>query len=209
MKKTLIFDFDGTLADSFELVMDIVYELLQMPPRSPEEIAHLRRLPLIKAVRELRVPIRKLPVLLTKGRQMMHERMDEVHPFPGVTRALQELKEAGFHMLVTSSNSEQNVRIFLRAHNMEAYFDGVYGGASIISKVGAIKQVLRRNQLNAADCFYIGDEVRDVVAASKAGVDPIAVTWGYQDPQALADHHPYALIKKPAELVTFVKAEKG
>jgi phosphoglycolate phosphatase len=207
MKKTLIFDFDGTLADSFELVIDIAHELTGVPQQTEEEIARLRRLPLIKATRQLGIPVRKLPVMLVKGRQMMHERINEVHPFPGVADALRELKNADFHMLVTSSNSEQNVRIFLRANGLEQYFDGVYGGASIISKVGAIKQVLKRNRLSAANCYYIGDEVRDVVAASKAGVMPIAVTWGYQDAQALKDHHPYALVNKPAELIALLRAE--
>jgi len=207
MKKTLIFDFDGTLADSFELVIDIAHELTGVPKQTEEEIARLRRLPVIKAARQLGIPVRKLPVMLVKGRQMMHERINEVHPFPGVADALRELKNAGFHMLVTSSNSEQNVRIFLRATGLEQYFDGVYGGASIISKVGAIKQVLKRNRLVAANCYYIGDEVRDVVAASKAGVVPIAVTWGYQDAQALKEHRPYALVNKPAELVALLRSE--
>jgi phosphoglycolate phosphatase len=136
MKKTLIFDFDGTLADSFELVVDIAHDLSGVPRQTEAQIARLRRLPLIKATRELGIPVHKLPVMLVKGRQMMHERMNEVHPFPGVADAVRDLKEAGFHMLVTSSNSGQNVRTFLRANNLEQYFDGVYGGASIISKVG-------------------------------------------------------------------------
>lgn len=208
MKRTLIFDFDGTIADSFELVMEIVYELTEIPRQSEEEVARLRRLPLMKAVREVHIPIRKLPVLVTRGRQLMHERIHEVHPFPGVAELLAQLQNAGYHMLVTSSNSEQNVRSFLRANGLEAYFDGVYGGASVISKVGAIKHVLRRNRLSPKNCFYIGDEVRDVVAASKAGVDPIAVGWGYQDARALADHHPFALVKEPAELLAVLQAEK-
>jgi phosphoglycolate phosphatase len=68
--------------------------------------------------------------------------------------------------------------------------------------------VLKRNRLSAANCYYIGDEVRDVVAASKAGVSPIAVTWGYQDTQALKEHHPDALINKPAELTALLRSER-
>lgn len=208
MKRALIFDFDGTIADSFELVMDIAYQLTNVERRSPDEMAQLRRLPLLKVMRELRIPLHKVPKLLVKGRQMMHERIDEVEVFPDIPETLRTLREKGYHMLVTSSNSEQNVRAFLRAHKLESYFDGVYGGASVISKVGAIKQVVKRNKLDVSECFYIGDEVRDVVAATKAGMEPIAVCWGYQDPDALAEYHPYALVRKPADLVALLEKEK-
>lgn len=206
--KTLIFDFDGTLADSFELVIDIVYDLTGIPRQNEAEVARLRKLPLLKAAREMKIPLSRAPGLLLRGRQMMHERIHEVHPFPGIPEVLQELHEAGYHMLVISSNSEQNVRTFLRANDLESYFDGVYGGASVISKAGALKRVMRRNRIDAANCYYVGDEVRDIVAATKAGIEPIAVTWGYQAPEALAEYHPYALINDPAELLAVSTSDK-
>lgn len=206
--KTLIFDFDGTLADSFELVIDIVYDLTGIPRQNETEVARLRKLPLLKAAREMKIPLSRAPGLLLRGRQMMHERIHEVHPFPGIPEVIKELHEAGYHMLVMSSNSEQNVRTFLRANDLESYFDGVYGGASVISKAGALKRVMRRNRLVAANCYYVGDEVRDIVAATKAGIEPIAVTWGYQAPEALAEYHPYALVNDPAELLAVSTRDK-
>ncbi len=208
MKKTLIFDFDGTIADSFELVMDIVYKMTTIPRQSEQEVARLRKLPLLKAMGELKIPLTRVPGLVIKGRQMMHERIQEVHPFPSLPEALRDLQKAGYHMLVMSSNSEQNVRTFLRAHDLERYFDGVYGGASVFSKVGALRKVMRRNRLEPTNCYYIGDEVRDVVAATKAGIEPVAVTWGYQAPEALIEHHPYAIANKPADLLAIFARDK-
>jgi len=199
--KTLIFDFDGTIADSFELVMEIAYELTGLPRRSKKEIDRLRKLPLVKAAREFNIPFHKAPGMLIKGRQKMLERIHEVQPFEGMPDVLRELHEAGYHMLVTSSNSEKNVRAFLRANNLESYFDGVYGNASVFNKALSLKKVMRRNKLDAADCFYIGDEVRDVIAAAKVHIEPIAVTWGYQAPEALKKHHPFALAEEPDDLL--------
>ena len=199
--KTLIFDFDGTLADSFELAMDIVYELTGIPRQSPEQIAHLKRLPVLKAARELHIPLRMAPRFMIKGRQLMQARMAEVHAFPGIPETLRTLHEHGYHLLVISSNSEQNVRIFLRANKLESYFDGVYGNASIFNKALTLRRVLRRNRLDAKECFYIGDEVRDIVAARKAGLTPMAVTWGYQATDTLAEQQPHALIDHPTDLV--------
>jgi phosphoglycolate phosphatase len=206
--KTLIFDFDGTIADSFELVLDIAHDLMGLERFSQDEIDRLRGMPIAKIIRELHIPMRRLPRLVIKGRQRMHERIHEVHPFPGMPEVLHALHDDGFHLLVISSNSERNVRTFLRANNLESYFDGVYGGVAVFNKSNALRKVLRRNQLQPADCFYIGDEVRDVVAATKSGVEPVAVAWGYQTAQALTDCHPFALAKEPVDLLRIFRVGK-
>lgn len=199
--KTLIFDFDGTIADSFELALDIAHDLLGIERFDEKEIARLRGMPPSKIVRELRIPITRLPRLILKGRQKMHERMAEVHPFPGMPEILHALHTGGYHLLVMSSNSERNVRTFLRANNLESYFDGVYGGVALFNKAAALRKVIRRNRLVTADCFYIGDEVRDIVAATKVQVEPVAVSWGYQTAAALEKYHPYAVAKTPADFM--------
>jgi phosphoglycolate phosphatase len=138
----------------------------------------------------------------------MLERINEVDPFDGIPEVLKTLHDNGYHLLVMSSNSEKNVRVFLRTHRLEAYFDGVYGNASVFNKAASLRKVVRRNKLDVADCFYIGDEVRDVASATRVGMDMVAVSWGYQAPEALAKHHPYALIKTPSELVQMFNVEK-
>jgi phosphoglycolate phosphatase len=156
----------------------------------------------------LGVPFHKIPGLIVKGRQSMLGRMNEVAPFQGVPEVLDSLHAAGYHLLVISSNSEKNVRSFLRTNNLELYFDGVYGSASLFNKALTLKKVMRRNKLAAADCFYIGDEVRDIVAATRVGVEPVAVAWGYQAYEALQEYHPYALLSHPKELLRIFPAKK-
>lgn len=206
--KTIIFDFDGTLADSFELAFEIAGELADTKHVDQAEIDRLRQMPLAKVIRELHVPIRLLPKLIIVGRQMMHERLHEVQPFPGTEETLKGLQQDGNHLLVMSSNSEQNVRSFLRTHKLEHYFDGVYGGASVLNKGSALKKVIKKNKIDKKTCYYVGDEVRDIVAASKAGVEPVAVAWGYQAPEALYRYHPLALVKSPAELLAVFRSNK-
>ncbi len=52
--------------------------------------------------------------------------------------------------------------------------------------------------------FYVGDEVRDVVAARQAQVKSIAVTWGFNTLTALQQAQPHALIEQPQELLTIL-----
>lgn len=199
--KTLIFDFDGTLADSFELALDIAYELTGSKKLTKKELNHLRQLPLPTVLRELHVPVLKVPRLLFHGRQRMHERIDELQPFEGIPETLSALHASGHELLVISSNSEQNVRTFLRKNGLESYFAGVYGSASIFNKAIALRKILRKNGLDPANCYYVGDEVRDVVAASRVHVEPVAVTWGFQAPRALMKYHPFAVARQPSDLL--------
>jgi phosphoglycolate phosphatase len=206
--KTLIFDFDGTIADSFEVALEIAYEITGVPRLSAQEMHHLRQIPLMKVVRELHVPLTRLPGLLLRGRQEMRKRIHEIRPFPGVPEVLAELHDEGYRLFVMSSNSEQNVRAFLRATELEGYFDAVYGNASLFNKAASLRKVMRKSHLIAEDCFYVGDEVRDIVAASKVHVDPVAVAWGYQAPSALSKYHPFAIARQPSQLLSILTKVK-
>jgi phosphoglycolate phosphatase-like HAD superfamily hydrolase len=202
MVKTIIFDFDGTIADSFELMLEIAEEIAGVERPSDEVIEYYKQFPLTKVVRELHIPITRIPRLILKGRQKMHERIHEVHPFKGMPEVLEKLHDhKDYHLLLMSSNSEQNVRTFLRENDLERFFDSVVGNVGVFNKAAALKKTIRHNRLDAKNCFYVGDEVRDVVGASKAGVEPIAVSWGYQARDALAKYHPFALVDKPHDLL--------
>lgn len=205
--KTIIFDFDGTIADSFELMLDIAEKIAGVERPSDEEINYYKQFPLGKVIRELHIPLRLLPKLIIQGRQKMHERIGEVHPFRGIPEVLKALHARDdFTLLVMSSNSEQNVRAFLKANDLEMFFDSVQGNVAVFNKAAALRKTLRRNHIDARNCYYVGDEVRDIVAASKVGVEPVAVSWGYQGRSALAEYHPYALVDKPDQLVSVFTA---
>lgn len=199
--KHLIFDFDGTLADSFSLILDIAYELTGAEKLPQKDIERLRQLPLTGAVRELHIPFYRLPRLLLQGRQLMHQRLAEVKSFSNMPEVLQELHDRQYTLVVMSSNSKKNVRKFLQANGLDHLFTAVYGSASVINKAYALKSVFRKHNLVASDCFYIGDEIRDMVAANYMHVPAVAVTWGFQAPQALRATKPFAVAEKPQDLL--------
>lgn len=198
---TLIFDFDGTIADSMDLAIEIFYEVTGHPPiTDPAEIARLRTLPLLKVAREAKISPHQIPRLLLKGRARMHQRMDEVGTFPGLPEVLRQLHKNGHRLLVMSSNSQQNVTQFLKTHGLESYFSDVYGSIGLFSKTRALKKILRLNKLKPGQCFYIGDEIRDMHASQKAKIRPVAVAWGYNDVRALQAAKPFAIAERPADL---------
>lgn len=200
-KGTIIFDFDGTIADSFEVVLDIFYELTGREHFTAEQIAEYRKLPLKKIAKEVGFSFSQVPRLLVKGRAIMVSRMPEVKVIPGMREALRNLHEQGWHLMVISSNSKQNVEAYLRDHDMDQYFDRVYGGVGLFGKNLALRKVIKQNKVDRHECFYVGDEVRDMQAAHRARIGAVAVAWGYNDISFLQSEKPDAVAETPVQLV--------
>ena len=199
---SLIFDFDGTIADSFDVAEGIFYALTGHDPvTDPEEVAHLRTLPLLKAAREMRISPTQLPRLLIKGRALMHQRIAKVKVFPGMSEVLHTLHR-NHDIFIMSSNSKPNVESFVQENRLGDCFDEIYGGIGLFSKARALRRVIRHNKLDPDNCFYIGDEVRDVNAAKRASVRGVGVAWGYNDVLALKKEKPFAVVANPEDLLT-------
>jgi phosphoglycolate phosphatase len=103
-----------------------------------------------------------------------------------------------------SSNSSDNIREFLRRHQLDD-FDLVCTASNVFGKAKPLRKLVRRAHWSAADVFYIGDEVRDVLAARDAGVRSVAVTWGYSARAALVSAEPEFLVDTPEELIDMLR----
>ncbi|HEX3568089.1 MAG TPA: HAD-IA family hydrolase [Candidatus Saccharimonadales bacterium] len=203
---TIIFDFDGTLANSFALILATFHEITGRSKMvTPEEVVRLRHMPLLKAAEELHLPAWRVPFLVIKGRRAMRTRMDEVLPFGGIAEALETLHNDGYRLFIMSSNSTQNVRNFLKAHHLNTYFERVYGGVGLFGKARALKRVLRANRLDVNTCMYVGDEPRDIEGARRVGMLCIAVTWGFNTADLLKQHYPYVLVDEPEKLPAAIR----
>jgi phosphoglycolate phosphatase-like HAD superfamily hydrolase len=198
-----IFDFDGTLADSLDVVIDEYNRLaprFRVKPVDRRELPRLRTLKGPTALREHNVSFWKLPFLVHTMRRALHERVTDLKPFVGIPDALQALAQAGCSCSVLSTNSTANIQHFLGAHKL-SMFEHVAGGASMFGKAAALKKLIQRAKLDRARVHYIGDEIRDVAAAKAAGVRSIAVSWGYAQREALAALNPDHIVDTPAQLV--------
>jgi phosphoglycolate phosphatase-like HAD superfamily hydrolase len=201
-RKTIIFDFDGTIADSFDLAVSIFFDILHRTPITDvKQVSAYRRMSLQELIHELHVPKWLLPFLFMRGKHVMHKRIGEVGVFDGVEEVLRELHEAGCRLLIISSNSQKNVTTFLDTYHLLQYFDRVYGGVGLFGKTGALRRAIHADKLRNKDCYYVGDEVRDIEAARRARVKIVSVAWGYNDPVALQKHEPFAFVQKPKDLI--------
>jgi phosphoglycolate phosphatase len=152
-------------------------------------------------MRALKIPRWKAPLLLMRGRKMIRHHLHGIPLHTGVVAAIKKLYADGIPLYVLSSNSTENVHAYLRRHDMQQYFVGAYGGASLLGKAPRLLKLIENENLDVAESWYIGDEIRDVSAARAVGLRVASVTWGYNTHTVLALKQPDALVDTPAELL--------
>ena len=202
----VIFDFDGTIADSQEHVIaeyNRIAPRFRVKPIDPAELPRLRALSGPVAMKEHGVTFWKLPLIVSTMRRALRNHAAGLEPHRGVADALRALAASGCRLGILSTNSKENIDSFLRRHEL-AMFEVVAGGASMFGKARTLRRLSRELRLDPARTFYVGDEIRDVEAAAKAGMRSIAVAWGYADRGALARSQPTHLADDPGDLIRFV-----
>ena len=198
----LLWDFDGTLADTLELSVHLYNELAAKYGFRPvEDPQAARSLTTLSFLRAHRIALAKLPALRREFLSLQKAQMEKVRLFNGLPDVLHTIGEKGIPLSVLSSNAEANIRICLRANEVEDLFRFIVSYPVILGKARGIRRVLRAQALDRAKVLYVGDEARDIEAAHKAGVDIAAVTWGFHRPEILAGCSPTYQITHPEELL--------
>ncbi len=201
--KSLIFDFDGTLADSLPVVIGIAEEVLGVSIDS-DEVKMYRNMTIKQILKEAKIPIYKVPGLLVKGRPLLQKKIHEVELFEGLKEVIKELSNNN-NLYVVSSNSTGIITKFLVDAQLRGYFKNVYGNVGIFSKSQALKKVAKKESFDINNAIYIGDEVRDIEASKKVGMPIISVSWGFNGREILQKYQPEFIADKPKDILKYVK----
>ena len=106
---------------------------------------------------------------------------------------------------IVSSNSKENIEKFVELNNLMSCFDFVLNYSLFFGKSKVFKKIMRKNKLEKNELVYIGDEVRDIIAAKKAGIGIIAVVWGMNNKIILKRKKPSFIADKPSEISKFLE----
>ena len=194
-KKTLLFDLDGTLIDSFPGIRESFLHTLntlgwEIPPE--ERINRVPGPPMEETLRSLGMS----PELGQQGLQIYLERYGETGwenstEFPGMRNLLLRLKDEGYRICTATSKGEYFAEKTLRKYEMYDLLD--FMGAAQEDgprrdKASVIRHVidnvnLTENDPNLDHVLMIGDRSHDIEGAAAFGVDCVAVTWGYGTPE--------------------------
>lgn len=207
MTKVIIFDFDGTIADTLPAIVMITNRLAPQfgyKTATPEVLSQLKHLSPQEIIKSAGISWLKLPFLLKKVTRELAEEISNLSPIFGMKSALIELKKQGHILGIVTSNSAENVNNFIRVNFEPNIFDYICAGIAVFSKNQTINQLIKKHNFPHQDVIYVGDETRDIEAARKSKIKIISVTWGFNSPEILAAKKPDFLINDPQELITII-----
>jgi phosphoglycolate phosphatase len=207
--KLVVWDFDGTLADSLATAVGIFNRLApELGFRPLEDVSTARGLSTRQFLRQQGISLWRLPRLVRKYHAAAADEADKLKLATGLADVLARVAGSGVRLGVLSSNREDNIRRCLRANGAEGHFAFVVGYPRLFGKAKALKRILRAERLTRTDVLYVGDELRDVEAAKKAGVRVAAVTWGFHTEALLRTGEPDYVVRDARELVGLMTPER-
>jgi phosphoglycolate phosphatase len=198
----LIFDFDGTVADSLATAIQVLDDLSVQYGYRRVPVATLRAGSTRQALRAIGVggwPW-QLWLFARRARRGMSARMDQVAPVAGMSELLRSLQAQQVPLALVSSNSRANVEAFLAAHALTGLFAHCEFRVSVFGKPRALRRAVRALGCAPATCLSVGDETRDIEASRRVGLPVAAVGWGFQSLECLRASGPTHLVQTPAEL---------
>ncbi|MBN2531276.1 MAG: HAD-IA family hydrolase [Spirochaetales bacterium] len=204
--KTILFDFDGTIADTMKKAIEI-YNQLALKNNfnlvDDYNLPELRNNKPLVILKKLRIPLRRLPSVANKIRKKLKSSSGEIPAFKGISKVLIKIKQMNYKIGIISTNNIKNIELFLKYNNLH-YFDFIFSCREMFGKHRIIKKAIKKNNLSVDEIIYIGDEIRDIDACRKVGIKIISVCWGYNDKDSLVKENSGLIAEQPVDLLEYL-----
>ncbi len=210
--KLLIFDWDGTLADSIGRIvtaMHIAAQRAGRPERNDEAVKGIIGLGLPEAILTLYPDM--TPEQVVSFRQHyadVYIAMDaQPSPlFAGVKGSLEAFRAEGYRLAVATGKARRGLDRVLKANGWEDFFDITRAADESASKPDPLmlNQILAHCDVRPEHALMVGDASFDLMMARNAGIDSVAVGYGAQSMQSLLAYEPRLAIERFTELRTWL-----
>ena len=206
MDSIILFDFDGTIADTISAGLEIInahadkygYKRLDGDINT-----HFSALQLVKLAE---VKLWKLPYLIYQLKKKLAEKSDELKVLSESPVLIKKLNEAGYELGILTSNSYKTVTAFLKKYELDSYFSFLRTDVSLFGKKKALaksKKILNKK------IIYIGDELRDIEACRKNNIPIVSIPWGLNSFESLEEHNPGLVAKTADEAFALIQKLAG
>lgn len=213
MYKTAIFDLDGTLLDTLDDLTNAVnYALAKhgLPERTAKEIRSFLGNGMVRLIELSANGAANTQEILAefKSYYAVHS-ADETKPYEGIMEVLDALKQRGVKTAILSNKGDFAVQTLTKE-----YFGDLIDEAQGENEAQGVKRkpnpdgvyaIMERLGAKAEETVFIGDSEVDIRTAENAGVDCLAVTWGFRDKQELIENGGKMLVATSKELLQFFK----
>jgi phosphoglycolate phosphatase len=201
MKTILIFDYDGTLADSFHIVLDVMKQISKKHNLTDVDVENLRKFFEFNIDDALdnwgKNSIKKKLILADL---LIHLRLQEnkIKLFSNVKSTLNKLSKK-YDMYIVTSNFARIVNKKLKQNNINVFIDvlGLGAGRSKVKKINLIKEKYPKD----TTFYFIGDTVADMKEAKETKIKTIASTYGYHEKERLQKLKPDFYINEIKDLL--------
>ncbi|MFS2071754.1 HAD-IA family hydrolase [Pseudomonas sp. CT11-2] len=206
--KLLIFDWDGTLADSIGRIVEAMHVASRrsgFPLRDDFAVKGIIGLGLPEAIRTLYPEIGDGEMMAFRDYYAEHYIAAEAVPSPlfeGVLESMEAFRADGYHLAVATGKARRGLDRVLKAHGWEDYFDVTRAADETASKPHPLmlEQILAHCEVRPEQALMVGDSSFDLQMARNAGMDSVAVSYGAQSIEALQQFEPRLSIDRFSEL---------
>ena len=202
MLKSVIFDFDGTLVNSYNLMNRVYYEIIKqydIDDFTRADIETLRTLSAHQIFKKYHLSNEQSSMIIKKAIRSYHEFIKEVPFYPNVFELLVWLEKLNIDIYVLSSNDTQIIKDYIDQHDC-FMFKAIYGNSGLFKKHRSLEKLIKKHGYQKHEVLYIGDETRDIEACKRVNVAIAAVTWGFDHKELLKSYHPDYLVDRVDEL---------
>ena len=216
--QTVVFDFDGTVADTAQGIFESVqYALrkLELPPASEQTLRRFIGPPLPYSFRQfvgLPDDVADKAVLFYRENYGTQGKF-KLYFYDGIPELLQTLRSAGVRTCLASAKPDRFIQQILEHFHAQNGFDSAQGmpmAEQSADKSGVILDVM--NRVGASDrgrVLMVGDTKYDMIGAKELGVAGLGVLYGYGSAEELTDSGADYIVCTPAEIAPIVGVDKG
>ncbi|MEI6850149.1 MAG: HAD-IA family hydrolase [archaeon] len=191
MIKSIIFDFDGVIHDTFEIGFRL--NKIVNPDITEGEYRDFFNGNLYEHKKGI------TPVRIEKFFELQEKEFEALMIEEEIKQELLKLKKK-YKLFIVTSNKEGTLKKYFERSNLSNLFDEILGIETHTSKEEKFKLMFERNKLNKEECIFITDTLGDLLEAQRFGIKTIAVDYGFHDVERLKKGNPIKIISHIKEI---------
>lgn len=211
--KCIIFDFDGTLADTTAGIVSAfqsTFQEMKLPVPSVEKIQSTIGLALkdgFKAAMET-LSDEQADLAVTTYRKIFYASgIQAITAYPGIIEALSRLKEMGYDLVIATSRGHRSLELICDNLGITDFFSGEYCSDDVVNHKPApdlVNLILKDKNIKQSEALVVGDAHYDMLMGKGAGCKVCGVTWGNQTREQLQSVAPDYVIDNINELFEII-----
>ncbi len=211
MLQALIFDFDGTIADTVPICVDAFRMTVEPVLGRPLTLDDVRSYfgPTEEGIFQKHFPERCDELLAELLRRYEELQKGVPETAPGIMELIRDVRSAGVRVALVTAKGRHTCQISLDFYGIENDFEEIrVGSPEGRVKDAAIREVLSKMEIRPENSVYVGDAYKDVVSAHKAGVPCWSAAWfASANPSKILEYNPERIFYSVSEMRSELEKE--